>query len=281
VLWHGSGDTVTWEYVQASGNIIAEDDSAPLGDVTAQSVTNNCEYVCLLDLQADTLALNDGDPVSTWPDASGNGYDFTQSGSARPAYAADYNDHPSVFFNSPNNEPQWLLGQNWATLDDMDSFSVFVVCSTDQNANNDIVIAKIKTIETQYFDRGWCIMDTQPNIIEHGTPDPDKISLGGIDTAHGGYDNIEHVFTGEFISKTEAHVYYNGDNSTEHIDHYGVVTDYGNNLPVTIGVEYIDAMPVWFIYGYISAILMCVPAPSAADRAAIEARLADRYGVTL
>ncbi len=36
-----AGDTVTWEYVAASGNISAEDDGDPLEDVSAQSVTNN------------------------------------------------------------------------------------------------------------------------------------------------------------------------------------------------------------------------------------------------
>src|SRR5512147_772228 len=48
VLWHGSGDAVTWEYASGSGNIVAESGGDPLGNVTAQAVTNNCEYEALL-----------------------------------------------------------------------------------------------------------------------------------------------------------------------------------------------------------------------------------------
>jgi hypothetical protein len=37
-------------------------------------------------LKADALSLNDADPVSTWTDSSGNGRNFTQTGTARPTY---------------------------------------------------------------------------------------------------------------------------------------------------------------------------------------------------
>lgn len=37
-------------------------------------------------LKADSLALSDGDPISTWPDSSGNGFDATAAGTLRPTY---------------------------------------------------------------------------------------------------------------------------------------------------------------------------------------------------
>jgi hypothetical protein len=41
-------------------------------------------------LKADSLALNDGDPVGTWADSSGNGLDFTQGTAAnKPTYIED------------------------------------------------------------------------------------------------------------------------------------------------------------------------------------------------
>jgi hypothetical protein len=37
-------------------------------------------------LKADALSLNDGDPVSTWTDSSGNGRNLTAASTARPTY---------------------------------------------------------------------------------------------------------------------------------------------------------------------------------------------------
>lgn len=45
--------------------------------------------------------LNDGDPVSTWPDSSGNGHNATQTGSARPIFKTNIlNGKPVVRFTS-------------------------------------------------------------------------------------------------------------------------------------------------------------------------------------
>lgn len=50
--------------------------------------------------KADSLALSDGDPISTWTDNSGNGFSATQTGSARPLYKTGiYNGLPTVRFN--------------------------------------------------------------------------------------------------------------------------------------------------------------------------------------
>lgn len=52
-------------------------------------------------LKADSLALNDGDPVGTWADQSGNGRDFTQAtASLKPTYKANIlNGKPVVRFD--------------------------------------------------------------------------------------------------------------------------------------------------------------------------------------
>jgi hypothetical protein len=48
-------------------------------------------------LRADSLALNDGDAVSTWTDESGNGNNATGSGSTRPLYKTNIvNGRPVV-----------------------------------------------------------------------------------------------------------------------------------------------------------------------------------------
>lgn len=60
-------------------------------------------------LKIDSLsALNDGDPVSTWTDSSGNGNDFTYNAgipSSRPLYreTGGPNSHPAAEFDGTND----------------------------------------------------------------------------------------------------------------------------------------------------------------------------------
>ncbi len=55
-------------------------------------------------LKADSLALADGNPVSTWTDSSGNGNDATGSSTARPTYkTAIVGGKPVVRFDGSND----------------------------------------------------------------------------------------------------------------------------------------------------------------------------------
>lgn len=55
-------------------------------------------------LKADSLVLNDADPISTWTDSSGNGFNATASGTARPTYkTAIQNTQPVARFNGSTN----------------------------------------------------------------------------------------------------------------------------------------------------------------------------------
>ena len=55
----------------------------------------------MLWLKADAISgLNDGDLVSSWLDQSGNAFNFSASGSARPTYKTNIqNGNPVVRFN--------------------------------------------------------------------------------------------------------------------------------------------------------------------------------------
>jgi len=56
---------------------------------------------CDLWLAADHITgLSDGDPITTWPDLSGNGNDFTQAGVKRPSYETNQiNRYPAAGFD--------------------------------------------------------------------------------------------------------------------------------------------------------------------------------------
>jgi hypothetical protein len=78
--------------------------------------------------KADAITgLTNNDPVSTWSDSSGNGYDVTASGSDRPTYKTNtLNSMPVVEFNATH----WLAAStaaDWKFLHDSTGSSVFVV----------------------------------------------------------------------------------------------------------------------------------------------------------
>lgn len=56
--------------------------------------------------QADSLALSDGDPISTWTDSTGNGHDATAGGAQRPTYRASggSNNEPYVEFDGSDDQ---------------------------------------------------------------------------------------------------------------------------------------------------------------------------------
>ncbi len=264
VLWHGSGDTVTWEYASGSGNIVSESDSTPLGDVTAQSVTNNCEYEALLDLQADTLALADNDPVSTWADQSGQNHDFTQTGTARPTKQT-VSGYPVVSFDGINN---LMVGSNFA--DGLDSFTVFVLCNLNSSTNSEFLISKSDPPVGTWF--------LEASIFELAT----DTSLDYINVAFGApfYYDAPHIFTGERITGTTIHCYLDGDNTGESSYSIGTFTTMTNSASVVLASQ-LSPPTAGLVQANYYAVLICSDAPNATNRAALEARLAARYGITL
>jgi hypothetical protein len=55
--------------------------------------------------KADSLSLNDGDPVSTWTDSSGSGNDATEASGARPLYQTnELNGLPVVQFDGVDDQ---------------------------------------------------------------------------------------------------------------------------------------------------------------------------------
>ena len=257
VLWHGSGDTVTWEYT--GGNIVAEDDATALANVSAQAVTNNVTWEALLDLQADTLALADNDPVSTWADQTIYAHDFTQTGSARPikstiggysAVVSDFDDE--------------MIGGSFA-----DNLNGFTVIAGVNEPCNGILIGKLKID----FTDGLWFCDLSTRLINLQT-DGDNYMYR---------DNLFEisdwtVITYEMIDRTNLHVYKNGDNSAESaLGTGGIMGSYSNLEPVTLfshPSEQLTQSRTRFV-------LLYFPAPPAADRAALEIRLGARYGITI
>jgi hypothetical protein len=219
----------------------------------------------LLDVQADTLSLADGDPVATWTDASGNGYDFTQSGDARPTKQSD-GGLPAIQFMSG----QWLLGADFA--DSLESFAVFVVCKGAAGPN---VITKVNDPAT---DVGWGMLSGGRALQAQYDVFDAQILNSLILPDETAY----YVFTGEIVSAlaAESNIYVNGDSSGQTNGSYGSVSAYSNTEPVRICAAGIDLPSDIHSTLALRAILLYAPAPNASDRAAIEGYLMSKWGIS-
>jgi hypothetical protein len=80
-------------------------------------------------LKADALVLNDADPVATWTDSSGNGYNATQAtGAKQPLYkTAIVNSKPVVRFDGINDVLQILGAGYLACTNNIGAVTLFVV----------------------------------------------------------------------------------------------------------------------------------------------------------
>lgn len=211
------------------------------------------------------------DRVNTWADQSGYGRNFTQSGEARPTLAT-VGGYPCVQFNGVD---KWMLGQDWDALDNLDSFTVFAVLNWTVSA----VITKVANDGcTDPGSVGWSAhsvaglrlnSSSANGISQRALPDP----------------TTKVVCSIEAISKSELHSYVDGvlsdrESGGGYVEGSGA-GNIANSEPVRLGIDGAAGSCDPYGFGSLYAIRVYSPAPDATERAAIEATLAARYGITL
>lgn len=235
----------------------------------------------LLDLRANQLSLSDGDPVSTWADTSGNGYDFTQTGDARPIYHTG-GGVPYVEFDGVDDI---LIGQNWAALDNPESLLIVTMAkyiTVNPSALYGILISKQYATTGPFQYPGWdigCYIAARGSGLGKEPPDFLFATNGSNFFDRMGdliaYPDDYHITTYEAINRNTLEIYVDGDpvGSSDELDwKSGAVTTTSNTEPVRIGNNGSPDPLGWFS-GYLKSILVYSPAPSAEDRGAIEAWL--------
>lgn len=228
----------------------------------------------LLDLQADTLVLSDNDPVSTWADQSGNGHDFTQAGDARPTKQT-VDGYPAVVFDGVDDT---MDGGDFA--DNLDTFAVFYAANLDTASG--MVASKYIEDNTEVIYRGWFVLTNNPG-LEIDDYDNDNDAFRGVTKPAGAG---RYVVSVERLGGNTIHAYINGSSTGENLSGSGNVLNISNSEIVRLGVVGGADGPA--DYGYLSLPLNALLIYQitdvdnwAADRAAIEAWLADRWGITL
>lgn len=258
-----NGDTVTWEYTQSSGHIVAESGGATLGDVAAQSVTNNVLPAPLLDLEADTQSLG---ALATWTGEEPDHHAFAQATEAAQPTVQMVGGYKAVNLTS---SVSFMEGADFA--DNLAS-ATFIVVISNVTTNGQLICVMSK-LNDYFTGQGWLLgadflftQEAGGNVYLQVTgDDPDD-------------PNGKHIFTNEKISNTEIHNYRDGVLYSPITSSNGTVANFSNNLTVLIGTNH--AQDSW-CGGNFYAIRIYTPALSPTDRAAVEAELAARYGITL
>jgi len=205
--------------------------------------------------------------VMAWLDQSGNGHDFTQSGTARPSKQT-IGGFPAVVFDGRND---WMLGSDFA--DNPSSFTIFIVAGEVIGSSNFLILSKINNSADGV---GW--------YVARFVGASQLYWFNGLNAINVDITVDNHLFnltTLEKDSDSNGTIYINGD-STGSIVSGSAAPGFSTVEPVricTVGDPDINGDA--YLGTRIRAIMIYTPALSASARAAKEQELADRYGITL
>jgi len=201
---------------------------------------------CKLWLKADSLALNDNDPISTWSDSSGSSNDATASGAVRPTFkTAQVNGLPAVQFGGSH----YLLTPSITTTID----SIFIVYKHTSGSGY--------IIEFEGNDAANALIaGFTANVETYNSP---RISVGAYST-----------------SLFNLHEVTRGSGTTTYINGTSVTSD-GTNQHAggvfTIGASRLGTAD--FVTGYIAEIIFYDSVLSTGDRQSVEGYINTKYFV--
>lgn len=207
---------------------------------------------CALWVKADSLVLNDGDPVSPWTDLSPNLKNLTASGTERPTYkTAIQNGLPIVRFNGTSN-----IMNN-------------VLFSLSQPTTVLMVVKQTsKTTSGRFIDGGNGSANRQ--IVDFGITTGFFSIYAGVSPAA---DSTDH--SGAFHVVTAI---FNGTSSFGYIDgaviHNGVNAGTQGMNPIKVGGD----NTATFMTGDIGELLYYNSALSGTNRGNVEAYLKSKWG---
>lgn len=242
----------------------------------------------LLNLQADALTLNDGDPIGTWADASGNGHDFTATGTARPTYHTDANGG----YVLPDGIDDAMTGGEFA--DSLDTLVIFSIVNYEGHwpsvpGNNQPVrplITKVTVDDINFYYDGWITQYAGTLFAQQAVYSDYDVAIAQDLLAT--ITNDYFVFTQEYLGGFVMNNYQNNDV----LNLYSPSSHGPNPLPSYTTTEPVrlffeggtgapsdgyGALPVKAIMLYHVTDLVNWPT----DRAAIISWLAAKYGITL
>jgi len=244
--------------------------------------------------KADAITgLSDGDPVSTWSDSSGGGYDLTQTSTARPLYQTNtLNGLPVVEFDGSDDFIEASTAADWAFLNTAGGAEVLAVWKAGTSADPEGINALFATNRGSVLNQGAYTFHDSRSAL----PRDDVIASAVRNSETGGTgDNYYLAPTGDdFMPANTAallNVTFDCSNSTadykvRHRLNGGTAVG-GNTSTKTASTSnpldplrlgYLNGS-VGFLNGYIAEVVICDALLSGTDREKVEGYLAHKWGL--
>jgi hypothetical protein len=255
--------------------------------------------------KADAITgLSDGDPVSTWADSSGGGYDLTQTSTARPLYqTSTLNGLPVIEFDGTDDTLDASTAADWKFLNDSTGSTVVAVwqpgTSADPNASYPLMGTNAGTaanigVSFQYDNRS--IISGSDNAVgaavSNGTADAQSRQVawyftpGGSNTVFSDFNNLAVAGTanmnawvldpGNATAANRLKVNRNGGTLSGNQTFTKTPSTGNPAFPLSLGSLGNGVTPT---LGYIAEVVICDAVLSSTDREKVEGYLAWKWGL--
>jgi hypothetical protein len=203
------------------------------------------------------VLISDGDPVGTWPDSSGNGHTATQSGTARPIYAATaIGGKPAINVTSA---AQTGVDRYFTIALPLD-FGVALTC---------FVVMRMTVGGGSMYSLGSSTGDGSFGPIFFGSLTYGGVAGSAVQTSFS-YDIVQHIHTMSWDSVTYS----------QFVD--GTALTIVTGFTLTAGpIDQIGRRTTAPCDGLIAEIILYQPQLSTTDRANIEKYLSTKYGIAV
>jgi hypothetical protein len=244
------GDVITGTGINGAVTSITDDTN-----LTLSSSTTAGAVAFTITPQAGTAR------VTTWADQSINNHDFTATGTARPSKQT-IGGTPFVIGDAADD---WLTGDNFFdNISNCGVVTVWMIRDLIAEGTNLEIISKYDVdLGSPHF---WIYSSTSNDFYD------DDLNRSNNHSTFLLTDGQKYVTSHKVTSYLTSNMFINGNDGDTTFNIEGTPITTTNDQPVHL-VAYSSIC--------LAASLMAIPAPPSSDRAALEQRLADRYGVTL
>ena len=240
---------------------------------------------------ADAITgLSNNDPVSTWADASGNGYNLTQTSTKRPTYkTSTLNGLPVIEFDGTDDYLAASTAADWTFLHDSTGSSLFVVLKAGTSANPNAAYAALGThsgtttdvgINLLYDDRSSLSRnDRMVSLVNNGSGSFFVLNVSSDDAFDANTYGLVSVVSdpANTTLADRSSIYVNGGTAITNNSTSGSLSTSNPTYALHVGSQGNGNSK---LLGGIAEVVICDAVLTSTDREKLEGYLAHKWGLT-